>query len=126
LAFDDFDPDKVAEYDDMKIETLLANPGIVRNRRKVLSTVSNARAIMAIKQEFGSFDAYIWKFVDGRPKINNWSKMQEIPAETSESGEMSRDLIKRGFRFVEPTICYAFMQAVGMVNDHTTSCFRHP
>jgi DNA-3-methyladenine glycosylase I len=126
LAFDDFDPAKVAEYDDGKIDRLLANPGIVRNRRKVLSAVSNARAVIGIQREFGSLDAYIWQFVDGRPKVNDWSKLQEIPSETTESKKMSKDLIIRGFRFVGPTICYAFIQAVGMVNDHTTSCFRHP
>jgi DNA-3-methyladenine glycosylase I len=126
LAFDDFDPEKVAEYDDGEIVRLLANPGIVRNRRKVLSAVSNARAVIGIQREFGSLDAYIWQFVDGRPKVNDWSKLQEIPSETTESKKMSKDLISRGFRFVGPTICYAFMQAVGMVNDHTTSCFRHP
>lgn len=126
LAFDDFDPAKVAEYDDGEIDRLLANPGIVRNRRKVLSAVSNARAVIGIQREFGSLDAYIWQFVDGRPKVNDWSKLQEIPSETTESKKMSKDLISRGFRFVGPTICYAFMQAVGMVNDHTTSCFRHP
>jgi DNA-3-methyladenine glycosylase I len=125
LAFDDFDPVKVAKYDDGRIELLLANPGIVRNRRKVLSTVSNARALIAVQKEFGSFDSYIWQFIGGRTKINNWSNMREIPTETTESREMSRNLTKRGFRFVGPTICYAFMQAVGMVNDHMIDCFRH-
>jgi DNA-3-methyladenine glycosylase I len=125
MAFDDFDPAKVADYDERRIEKLLANPGIVRNRRKILSAVSNAQAFLGVQREFGSFDAYIWQFVEGRPMINEWRKMHEIPAATSQSMTMSRDLLQRGFIFVGPTICYAFMQTVGMVNDHTTDCFRH-
>lgn len=125
LAFDHFDPDIIAVYDEQKVEQLLANPGIIRNRLKINAAIRNARAFVKIKQEFGSFDAYMWQFVGGKPIVNAWTAGHEIPAETGVSRKMSQDLIKRGFRFVGPTICYAYMQAVGMVNDHTTDCFRY-
>ena len=124
-AFAGFDPRKVARFDRRKITSLLANPGIVRNRLKVEATVANARAFLKVQREFGSFDAYVWQFVDGRPRRNRWRRLDEIPAETDESRALSRDLKQRGFRFVGPTICYAFMQAVGMVNDHIVECFRY-
>lgn len=124
-AFDYFDARKIARYDDQKIAALLADPGIIRNRLKVASTVQNARAFLAVQREFGSFDAYLWKFVGGAPKQNHWSCREDVPAFTAESDALSRDLKKRGFNFVGSTICYAFMQAVGMVNDHVTDCFRH-
>lgn len=123
--FNQFDVRKIARYDRRKIESLLKNPGIVRNRLKVESTRSNAKAFISIQQEFGSFDAYIWQFVDGRPITNCWKRWQDIPANTDISDAMSKDMKKRGFRFIGSTICYAFMQAVGMVNDHTTDCFRY-
>src|SRR6266540_4385144 len=125
VAFDHFDPAKVAEYDERKRAELLANPGIVRNRLKIDAAIRNAGAFLALQEAFGSFDAYIWRFVDGRPKVNARKSLAEVPAETAESKAMSKDLIKRGFTFVGPTICYAFMQAIGMVNDHTTDCFRY-
>jgi DNA-3-methyladenine glycosylase I len=125
-AFDNFDPAKVASYDETKIEELLQNPGIVRNRQKVNSAVKNAKAFLEIQEEFGSFDAYIWGFVDGAPIQNKWESMSELPAKTELSEEISKELKKRGFNFVGPTIIYAFMQAVGMVNDHTVDCFRYP
>jgi len=124
-AFDQFDPATVAAYDDAKVAELLANPGIVRNRAKVASAIRNARSFLRVQQEFGSFDAYIWQFVDGRTRQNSWRSLSEIPASTPESEAMSKDLRKRGFNFVGPTICYAHMQATGMVNDHTVDCFRH-
>jgi DNA-3-methyladenine glycosylase I len=124
-AFDGFDPLKVAQYGDEKIAALLNDPGIVRNRLKVNAAVQNARAFLKVQEEFGSFDAYIWQFTDGKPRLNIWKTIQEIPAETAESRRMSKDLIQRGFRFVGPTICYAHMQATGMVNDHTMDCFRY-
>ncbi len=124
-AFDNFDPSKVAAYDEAKIQELLNNPGIVRNRLKVRSAVQNAQAFLEAQAEFGSFDAYIWEFVGGKPKVNARKKMGELPAETEESKAMSKDLRKRGFNFVGPTICYAFMQSVGMVNDHEVKCFRY-
>jgi DNA-3-methyladenine glycosylase I len=124
-AFDQFDPRRVARYDQRKIERLLANPGIVRNRLKVQSAVKNARAFLAVQEEFGSFSAYQWRFVDGRPVQNRFKSNQEIPARTPVSDAFSKDLIKRGFSFVGSTIIYAHMQAVGMVNDHLVSCFRH-
>jgi DNA-3-methyladenine glycosylase I len=124
-VFDDFDPVKVAGYGDEKVAALLADPGIVRNRLKVNAAVKNAKAFLDVQREFGSFDKYIWGFVDGRPKQNNWQTWQEIPAKTPEAEAMSKALKKRGFSFVGPTICYAFIQAVGMVNDHTVDCFRH-
>ena len=124
-AFDHFDSVKVAAYDDPKIAALLANTGIVRNRRKVHAAVANAQAFLKIQTEFGSFSSYIWQFIGGQPRQNAWLSLAEIPTQTKESRLMSKDLVKRGFRFVGPIICYAFMQAVGMVNDHTTDCFRH-
>lgn len=124
-AFDHFDPVKVARYTPRKIDSLLANPGIVRNRLKVHAAVTNAKAFLAVQDEFASFDAYVWRFVDGRPKINKWKSLKEIPAQTPQSDAMSKDLKRRGFKFVGSTICYAFMQAVGMVNDHTVGCFRY-
>jgi DNA-3-methyladenine glycosylase I len=124
-AFDRFDARKIARYDDRKVAALLADAGIVRNRLKVASTVGNAQAFLAAREEFGSFDAYIWRFVDGRPLQNRWRSMEQVPARTPQSDAMSKDLAKRGFRFVGSTICYAFMQATGMVNDHLAGCFRH-
>jgi DNA-3-methyladenine glycosylase I len=124
-AFDRFDAAKIARYDDRKVAALLADAGIVRNRLKVASTVGNAQAFLAAREEFGSFDAYIWRFVDGRPLQNRWRSMEQVPARTPQSDAMSKDLAKRGFRFVGSTICYAFMQATGMVNDHLAGCFRH-
>lgn len=125
LAFDGFDPAKIAQYDEQKIAALLANPGIIRNRLKISATIKNAQAFIKIQQDFGGFSTYIWQFVGGKPLLNNWATGAEIPAQTEESRQMSKDLLKRGFHFVGPTICYAFMQAVGMVNDHTTDCFRY-
>jgi DNA-3-methyladenine glycosylase I len=124
-AFDDFDAVKIARYDRRKVRRLLLDPGIVRNRLKIESTISNARAFLAIRKEFGSFARYIWQFVDGRPRVNRRRQGQAPPAHTAESDAMSRALRKRGFRFVGSTICYAFMQAAGMVNDHSVECFRH-
>ncbi len=124
-AFAGFDPAKVARFDRRKIERLLQDPSIVRNRLKVESTVANARATLAVQKELGSLDAYLWSFVDGKPLVNRWRRLSEIPAETDRSRAMSKDLKKRGFRFVGPTVCYAFMQATGMVNDHVASCFRY-
>ncbi len=124
-AFDQFDARKVARYDAHRLEKLLANPGIVRNRLKVQAAVQNARAFLAVQEEFGAFDPYVWRFVGGRPLRNHRQSLQVIPPRTPESDAMSKDLIKRGFKFVGSTICYAFMQAVGMVNDHTTDCFRY-
>lgn len=124
-AFDHFDARKVARYDTRKVKSLLSDPGIVRNRLKVESTVGNARAFLAVQKEFGSFDAYIWLFVGGKPIVNAWKKLSAVPARTRESDAMSKDLKQRGFRFVGSTICYAFMQATGLVNDHTTDCFRY-
>jgi len=125
-AFDHFDAVKIAAYDDAKIAQLLDNPGIVRNRLKVNSTVSNARAFLKVQQLFGTFDRYIWWFVNHTPIQNDWRTLADVPTTTEESREMSEDLKRRGFKFVGPTICYAFMQACGMVNDHTVNCFRHP
>jgi DNA-3-methyladenine glycosylase I len=124
-AFDDFRPDLVASYDERKVEALLADAGIVRNRMKIESAIGNARALLAVVEEFGSFDAYVWRFVGGKPKKNGWRSLQEIPSHTAESDTMSKDLKRRGFRFVGSTICYAFMQAAGLVNDHTVDCFRY-
>jgi len=124
-AFSGFDPRRVARYDRRKLERLLADPGIVRNRLKVASAVANASAFLAVQAEFGSFDAYVWRFVDGGPIRNRWRRLRDVPASTRESETLSRDLKKRGFRFVGATICYAFMQATGMVNDHLSDCFRH-
>ncbi len=124
-AFDHFDPREVSSYDTRKVGELLRNPGIVRNRLKVEAAVGNARAFLAVQEEFGTFDRYIWRFVGGRPIRNAWRSGDEIPASTPESIAMSKDLKRRGFRFVGATVCYAFMQAVGMVNDHTVECFRY-
>ena len=123
-AFAGFDPLKVARFSDKKLAALLLDPGIVRNRLKIRSAVINATAFLAVQEEFGSFDAYIWAFVGGKPKQNHWSAMAEVPAKTLESDAMSADLKKRGFKFIGSTICYAFMQATGMVNDHLRGCFR--
>jgi DNA-3-methyladenine glycosylase I len=125
IAFNHFDPQLVARYDQSKIQELLTNPGIVRNKRKIEAAIQNARAFLEIQRQFGSFDAYIWQFTGGKTKINAWREITEIPAQTLESHFMSQDLRKRGFRFVGATICYAFMQAIGMVNDHTMDCFRY-
>jgi DNA-3-methyladenine glycosylase I len=124
-AFDNFDAVKVAAYNEAKIEELLGNAGIVRNRQKINSAVRNAQAFLRIQEEFGSFDAYIWGFVDGKPIQNKWETMSELPAKTELSETISKDLKKRGFGFIGPTITYAFMQAVGMVNDHTVDCYRY-
>jgi DNA-3-methyladenine glycosylase I len=124
-AFSGFDPARVAKYDAKKVKELLANEGIVRNKLKIASAIENARAFLAVQKEFGSFDAYIWQFVGGKPKQNRLRTVKDLAARTPESDAMSKDLLKRGFRFVGPTICYAFMQAVGMVNDHLTSCLRY-
>lgn len=124
-VFDGFDPARVARYGRAKLDRLLADPGIVRNRLKVSAAVKNAKAFLAVQEEFGSFDAYLWGFVDGAPVQNRFRSLQEIPAETEASRALSKDLKRRGFGFVGPTICYALMQAVGLVNDHVTSCPRH-
>ena len=124
-AFDRFDAEMVSKFDAARVEALLQNPGIVRNRLKVLSAVTNAKVFLETQREFGSFDAYIWQFVAGRPIQNRWKSMAEVPAKTAESDTMSDDLKKRGFKFIGSTICYAFMQATGMVNDHLVACFRH-
>ncbi|MDF2773822.1 MAG: DNA-3-methyladenine glycosylase [Geminicoccaceae bacterium] len=124
-AFDDFDAERVARYTPKKVERLLADPGIVRNRLKVESAITNARAFLAVRDDVGSFDTYIWRFVGGTPKVNRWRSMRDVPASTPESDAIAKDLKRRGFRFVGTTICYAFMQATGMVNDHTTDCFRY-
>jgi DNA-3-methyladenine glycosylase I len=124
-AFDRFDPSIVANYDNDKVEELLGNPGIIRNRLKVQATIANAKAFLKIQDEFGSFDAYIWKFVGGKPILNQWERLSEVPASTPQSDAMSKDLKKRGFKFVGSTICYAYMQATGMVNDHTKECKLH-
>jgi DNA-3-methyladenine glycosylase I len=124
-AFDRFDPRKVARYDEGKLAALLENPGIVRNRLKIRAAVRNAEAFLAVQKEFGSFDAYIWSFVGGRPKQNRVRGAADLQARSAESDAMSKDLAKRGFTFVGSTICYAFMQATGMVNDHLAGCFRH-
>jgi DNA-3-methyladenine glycosylase I len=125
-AFDDFDAEKIAAYDEDTVAELLANPGIVRNRLKVRGVIKNAQVFLEIRDEYGSFDRYIWQFVGGEPIVNQWRTLDEIPASTAESEAMSKALKKRGFTFVGPTICYAFMQAVGIVNDHSVDCFRHP
>jgi len=124
-AFDGFDPRKIARYDARKVKRLLADSGIVRNRLKIAATIQNAKAFLIAQREFGSFDAYLWRFVNSQPIQNRRKSFGEVPAQTSEAVAMSQDLLRRGFKFVGPTICYAFMQAVGMVNDHTTDCFRH-
>ena len=124
-CFAGFDPAGVARFTPARIERLLQNPGIVRNRLKITSTVTNAKAFLHVQSEFGSFDSYLWQFVDGKPRVNHWRARQKIPAQSPESNLLSRDLSKRGFKFVGSTICYAFMQAVGMVNDHIVDCFRY-
>jgi DNA-3-methyladenine glycosylase I len=124
-AFADFDPARVARFTAARAERLLKDPGIVRNRLKVRSTIENARAFLRVQKEFGSFDRYLWQFVGGAPRINRRKTLRDIPSRTPESDALSKDLLKRGFRFVGSTICYAFMQAVGMVNDHTVDCFRY-
>ena len=124
-AFDNFDAEKMARYSEKKIEQLLQDPGIVRNKLKVTSAVTNAQAFLKLKDEGRSFDDYLWQFVGGKTIQNNWSGLKQLPASTPESDAMSKDLKKRGFKFVGSTICYAFMQAVGMVNDHVVTCFRH-
>lgn len=124
-AFDEFDVEKISRYGARKSAALLANPGIVRNRLKVAATIQNAKAFLAVQKEFGSFDRYVWQFVGGRPLVNRRRAMKEFPTRTAESDAMSKDLLKRGFKFVGTTICYAFMQASGMVNDHLVTCPRH-
>ena len=124
-AFAGFDPEQVARFDGRRVRSLLANPGIVRNRLKVESAVTNAKAFLKVQDELGSFDEYIWKFVDGKPRKNRFRSMADVPPKTPEAEAMSKDLLKRGFRFVGPTICYAHMQATGLVNDHLVSCFRY-
>ena len=124
-AFLDFDPVRVARFTPARVERLLQNAGIVRNRLKIESTVRNAKAFLAVQREFGSFDGYVWGFVKGAPRDNRWRALEAIPARTADSEALSRDLLRRGFKFVGSTICYAFMQAVGLVNDHTTDCFRY-
>jgi len=124
-AFDNFDARKISNYSEKTVSRLLTNPKIIRNRLKINAAITNARAFLQVQKEFGSFDRYIWQFVGGRPIRNAWKTMTDIPASTPESEAMSRDLQKRGFKFVGPTICYAFMQAVGMVNDHVVDCFRY-
>ncbi len=124
-AFDNFEPERVARFDRRKMQKLLADPGIVRNKLKIASSVENAKAFLRVQEEFGSFDRYIWQFVGGKPRVNRWKSHEQLPAKTTESDAMSKDLKRRGFKFVGSTICYAFMQAVGMVNDHAVDCFRH-
>jgi len=124
-ALSGFEPEKIARYDSRKIESLMKNEGIVRNRQKVLATVANARAYLKLRKELGSFDEFLWQFTGGKTKVNRWRRLSQIPAKTRESEAMSKALAQRGFRFVGPTICYAFMQAVGMVNDHMVDCFRY-
>ncbi len=124
-AFDHFDAEKIARYDGRKVQSLLHDEGIVRNRLKIAASVQNARAFLQVQKEFGSFDRYIWQFVGGKPRVNAVRALKDVPARTAESDAMSRDLKKRGFTFVGSTICYAFMQATGMVNDHLVNCFRY-
>jgi len=122
-AFDGFDPKRVASYDRRKMKQLLADPGIVRNKLKIAAAIGNAKAFLRVQEEFGTFDRYIWQFVGGKPRVNKWRAPRQVPARTAESDAMSKDLKRRGFKFVGSTICYAFMQAVGMVNDHAANCF---
>jgi DNA-3-methyladenine glycosylase I len=124
-AFDQFDPVKVARYDARRVARLLNNAGIVRNKLKIASAIANARAFLKVQEEFGSFDQFIWQFVDGKPKVNGWKTHKQLPARSKESEAMSKELLARGFKFVGPTICYAHMQACGIVNDHLVDCFRH-
>jgi len=125
VAFAGFDPARVARFNRRSVERLLANPGIIRNRLKIEAAISNARCFLDVQQECGSFDAYIWQFVDGRPRVNRWTRQQDVPATSPESDTLSKDLKSRGFRFVGSTIIYAHMQAIGLVNDHIVDCFRH-
>jgi DNA-3-methyladenine glycosylase I len=125
-AFDQFDPHAVAGYDKLKIESLMADSGVVRNRKKIEAAIVNAKAFLAVQKEFHSFDAYLWRFSGGQPIVNTWRSVSEIPSKTALSVSLSADLKTRGFKFVGPTICYAFMQAIGMVNDHLVDCFRYP
>lgn len=125
VAYHNFEPAKVARFGAAKIATLLGDPGIVRNRLKIASSIGNADAFLEVQREFGSFDAYIWRFVGGHPRINSWRELKQVPAKTAQSDALSRDLIARKFKFVGSTICYAMMQATGMVNDHLVDCFRH-
>ena len=124
-AFDHFDPVKVSHYNRRKIQQLLGDPGIVRNKLKVGSAVENAKAFLQLQKEFGSFDAFVWRFVDGAPKVNAWKTIRQVPARTEISDALSKELLRRGFKFVGSTICYAFMQAAGLVNDHLADCFRY-
>jgi len=124
-AFDNFDPHKVADYNPRKVKELISNPGIIRNRLKIEAAIQNARSFLAVQQEFGSFDKYIWQFVGGKTLKNHWNTVAEIPAQSEASAAVSSDLKKRGFKFVGPTICHAFMQATGLVNDHTVDCYRY-
>jgi DNA-3-methyladenine glycosylase I len=124
-AFDGFDPGKVARYDKKRVRALLKDAGIIRNKLKIAATIANAQAFLEVQKEFGSFDAYVWRFVGGKPKQNAWKTHKGVPAKTAESDALSKDLQKRGFRFAGSTICYALMQATGLVNDHLVSCFRH-
>ena len=124
-AFDNFEPEKIARYNQHKIDTLLKNPGIIRNRLKIKAAITNAKCVLDIQKEFGSFDIYLWQFVGGNPIRNQWKKLSDIPAASPESDAMSKDLKKRDFKFVGSTICYAFMQSAGLVNDHLTHCFRY-
>ncbi len=125
LAFAGFDPSVIVKYNENKIQKLLQNTGIIRNKLKIRATIANAKSFLEVQKLFGSFDEYIWQFVDGTPIQNKWKSIAEIPSQSKESESMSKDLRKRGFKFVGPTICYAFMQAIGMVNDHTVKCFRY-
>ena len=124
-VFDGFDPEKVGRYDQKKVRELLRDAGIIRNKLKINAAIGNARAFLKVQEEFGSFDGYVWRFVDGRPRQNAWKTHKQVPAKTPQSDALSKDLQKRGFRFVGSTICYALMQATGMVNDHVVSCFRY-
>lgn len=124
-AYDNFIPEKVAEYEDEKINELINNPGIVRNRRKIEASINNAKRFLEVKKEFGSFDKYIWSFVDNNPIINKWKKLSEVPSSTELSDKISKDLKKRGFKFIGTTIIYSYLQAVGIVSDHTMNCFRY-
>jgi DNA-3-methyladenine glycosylase I len=124
-AFDGFDPEKIARYDGKKYDSLLSDAGIIRNRAKISATISNAQAFLLVQKEFGSFDQYLWSFVNNQPVINSWKSLSEIPPKTELSDRLSKDLTRRGFKFVGSTICYAFMQAAGMVNDHVVDCFRY-
>ncbi|OWP56885.1 MAG: DNA-3-methyladenine glycosylase [Thermoplasmatales archaeon B_DKE] len=124
-AYNNFDPVKIAEYDEIKVASLVSDKGIIRNRLKINSAIHNARAFLTVKEEYGSFDSYIWKFTENTQITNNWQSIKQIPTRTTEAEKMSSDLSSRGFKFVGPTICYSFMEATGMVNDHLRSCFRH-